>query len=224
MTYGGDSAKRGSGPARLGSWIFERLGVLNPGSSEAAAVPDPADAEKVGPVTSNALNVTRVGGVTALIAGAGAAALALFNVDKATDRTAIVVAAYGSVGLIVSAALLVTAIIIVADIRARATIAVATSPAAPRKRATVRTLRPTGNTVSIDGADDVFLVDAAEDDVRLELPDAASIPDQVVTIKKIDDTDHRVLFEASNGFQPRALTRKARELRIYSAESAWRLL
>jgi hypothetical protein len=141
MTYGGDSAKRGADLGRAVSWIFESLGVLNPGSSEAPAIPDPADAEKAGPVTSNALNVTRVGGVAALIVAAGGAALALFSVDKTDDRTAIVVAAYGSVGLIVSASLFVAAIIIAADIRARAAIAVATSPAAAPKRTTVRTLR-----------------------------------------------------------------------------------
>jgi hypothetical protein len=78
--------------------------------------------------------------------------------------------------------------------------------------------------VTIDGADDVSLIDARDDAVRVELPDAASFPDQVLTIKKIDDTNHRVFFENSNGFQPLALTRRRPELRIYSAQKAWRRL
>jgi hypothetical protein len=110
--------------------FFEKLGLLNPGSTATRSVPTQAAVQQVQPVSSNALNVTRVGGVTSLIAGAGGAALLLFKVDKAKDPHAIVVAAYASVGLIVAAALLTVAIIIAADIRARAAIAVATPPPA----------------------------------------------------------------------------------------------
>jgi hypothetical protein len=218
MTYGGKSATRESGLAHLASTIFEALGVLNPGSSDASAVPDPADAANAGGITSNALNVTRVGSIVALITGAGGAALALFSVDKANDPAAVVVAAYGSVGLIVSVALLVVAIVIAADIRARGgTTSAAASP--PPKRATVRTLKPTGNKVSINGTDDVSLIDARDENVRVELPEAGSFPDQLLVIRKIDPTDHEVLIENSNGLDP--LTREKRELRIYSAENSW---
>ncbi|HEX4804845.1 MAG TPA: hypothetical protein VFU94_02995 [Conexibacter sp.] len=109
--------------------VFEAIGLLNKGSATTPGAPDASDMDRVQPVSTNALNVTRVGGVTAVIGGAGAAALAIFSVDPARDATAVVVAAYASVGLIVAAALVTVAIIIAADIRARQAIAVATSKA-----------------------------------------------------------------------------------------------
>ena len=104
--------------------LFELIGVLNKGSSRSPATPKTGDAAATAGVSSNALNVTRVGGFAAFIASAGAAALAIFNVNSTTTRASIVVAAYASVGAIVAAALLTAAIIISADIRAR----VATNP------------------------------------------------------------------------------------------------
>jgi hypothetical protein len=134
MAYGGEQeTKRGWDLARIVTTILEAVGLLNKGSAAAPAAPEPGDVDRVQVVSSNALNVTRVGGFGAFIGGAGGAAIALFNVDKGRDATAIVVAAYASVGVIVAAALIAVAVIVAADIRARAAIAVATSkaPAAP---------------------------------------------------------------------------------------------
>ena len=143
MTYGETGTTRGSGLVKWATRALEAIGLLNKGSADASAVPG-TNADGVTPVASNALNVTRVGGVAAFIAGAGGAALALFNVDKA-DGAAIVAAAYGAVGLIVAAALLTAALIIVADIRARASIAVATAEP-QHEHPTVKTVK-----ASVDG-------------------------------------------------------------------------
>jgi hypothetical protein len=94
--------------------IAEVFGLLNKGSAKAQAAPTASDSADVQPISSNTLNVTRVGGVAALISAAGAALL-LFNVNKTKDHASIVVAAYASVGVIVAAALLTVAIIISAD-------------------------------------------------------------------------------------------------------------
>jgi hypothetical protein len=90
-------------------------------------------------VASNTLNVTRVGGLAAVVASIGAVALALYGVDKATDHVPIVVAAYVSVGAIVAAALISMAITISADVRARGSTSVAaqTLPAPLAQRATI---------------------------------------------------------------------------------------
>jgi hypothetical protein len=144
MVFGGnDTVRELSSLAGRVAKLFETLGLLNKGSAAASAAPGPGESDTVQPVTSNSLNVTRVGGVTTLIAGAGGAALLLFNVDKAKDAHAIVVAAYASVGVIVAAALLTVAIIIAADIRARAAIAVATPPASPPVSHNSTVLTPT---------------------------------------------------------------------------------
>jgi hypothetical protein len=115
---------RNPGIATMVTKFFELIGILNKGSSRSPATPKTGDAAATAGVSSNSLNVTRVGGFAAFIASAGAAALAIFNVNSTTTRASIVVAAYASVGAIVSAALLTAAIIISADIRAR----VATNP------------------------------------------------------------------------------------------------
>jgi hypothetical protein len=99
--------------------LLETVGLLNKGSAGSAATPMVNDAAQTVGVSNNALNVTRVGGLAALISGAGAAAVAIFNVNKVTDKASIVVAAYISVGVIVASALLTAAIIISSDIRAR---------------------------------------------------------------------------------------------------------
>jgi hypothetical protein len=99
---------------------LESVGVLNKGSAEVASGNVSSDeAVKALPVVPPALNVTRVSGVAALIASAGAAALAIFNVDKSKDSTGVVAAAYGSSGLIVAASLIAVAVILYADIGAR---------------------------------------------------------------------------------------------------------
>ncbi len=121
---------RGTGLVSTVTSLFESIGVLNKGSSDSAATPKADDAAQTAGISSNALNVTRVGGLTALIASAGAAALAIFNVHKGTDPNSVVVAAYASVGAIVAAGLLTAAIIIGADIRARSATNPTSSPSA----------------------------------------------------------------------------------------------
>lgn len=111
--------RKPTGWAGLWTRAFESVGLLNKGSADSAATPKVSDAAQTAGVSSNALNVTRVGGLATLIVGAGAAAIAIFNVNKATDKASIVVAAYVSVGAIVAAALLTAAVIISSDIRAR---------------------------------------------------------------------------------------------------------
>ena len=108
-----------TGFAGLATRLFASIGVLNKGSAQSAATPKADDAAQTAGVSTNALNVTRVGGLAAFIASVGAAALAIFNVNKATDKASIVVAAYISVGVIVASGLLTAAIIISSDIRAR---------------------------------------------------------------------------------------------------------
>jgi hypothetical protein len=127
-----DSPRKPFSWAAMITRLFEAIGLLNKGSAESAATPKADDAAQTAGVSSNTLNVTRVGGLTAFIAAAGAAALALFNVNKATDRASIVVAAYISVGVIVVAALLTAAIIISSDIRGRTAASTPTaSPSVP---------------------------------------------------------------------------------------------
>src|SRR5579859_2062657 len=128
MAYGGSGTKRQTfSIARIAALAGEVIGLLNKGSASTPAAPG---SEAGGPaVSTNSLNVTRVGGVGALISGAGGAALLLFKVNKSKDPHAIVVAAYISVGVIVAAALVTAAMIIVADVRARTRLAASASPA-----------------------------------------------------------------------------------------------
>lgn len=114
-----------NGVPALVTRVFESIGLLNKGS---AAATTSSAADTGSPIDSTALNVTRVGGLATLIAGAGAAALALFKIDKDESAT-IVAAAYASTGGIVAAALIAAAIIIAADVRARA-LATAAAPRA----------------------------------------------------------------------------------------------
>ena len=78
---------------------LQAIGLLNKGSADAAAAAAAAAA-----ISDDALNVTRVGGVAAEIASAGAASLVLFGVGKVKDRASIVVSAYLATGAIVVAA------------------------------------------------------------------------------------------------------------------------
>jgi hypothetical protein len=109
--------------------FFESLGLLNKGSADSPATPSAEQAASTAGVNTNSLNVTRVSGLGTLVASVGAAAIAVFSVDKKTDPPAVVMAAYISVGVIVAAALVTVGIIITADIRSR----VALSNAAPRE-------------------------------------------------------------------------------------------
>jgi hypothetical protein len=108
---------RGKGVVQSVTKVSEAIGLLNKGSAAISASAATDGASEL-PVSSNSLNVTRVGGTGAVIAAAGAAALALFRVHTG-DPNSIIVAAYASTGLIVAAALVTTAIIISADIKAR---------------------------------------------------------------------------------------------------------
>lgn len=127
------AGRRRFGLPSLATRVFESVGVLNLGTAKlAAGAADAAEGTPAAeaPIKATALNVTRVTGVGALIASAGAAALALFSVDKAKDDVAIVVAAYASTGFVVGAALIAVALIVSADLRARATSATPTTAAA----------------------------------------------------------------------------------------------
>ncbi len=122
------TAPRDAGLVKAVTTLLESIGVLNKGSADSAATPTVGDAAQTAGVSSNTLNVTRVGGLAAFIASAGAAAIAIFNVNKATDKASIVVAAYISVGAIVAAGLFTAAIIISSDIRARSAVNPIPSP------------------------------------------------------------------------------------------------
>ena len=179
MSYGGSSTTRKS--VSIVRWIAtaaESVGLLNKGSAKAPAAPTASDVADVQPVSSNTLNVTRVGGIATLIAAAGGAALLIFNVDKVKDRASVVVAAYVSVGVIVAAALFTVAIIIAADIRARSAIATAVSPKAASERIDVKYIAavaaaaaaggtPPDFTASLDQAYDYVLINANSANVIL---------------------------------------------------------
>lgn len=147
------ASPRNPGWAATITRLFEAIGVLNKGSAESAATPKADDAAQTAGVSSNALNVTRVGGLTAFIAAAGAAALAIFNVNKATDKASIVVAAYISVGVIITAALLTAAIIISSDIRGRT--AASTPPTSPSGSA-ASTSSAKAETASVNSFDNAW--------------------------------------------------------------------
>lgn len=190
MVYGGSASKRrtspGGVPRSLAGWagiFFEILGLLNKGSAKAPAAPDAGQAAQVQPISSNTLNVTRVGGIGTLISAAGGAALLIFNVNKTTDRAPVVVAAYLSIGAIVTGALLTVAIIIAADVRARAAVATAAAPQPPR--AGMKLVTAQGMT-SLAQVYDLVLVSAANGNVELALPSAGSVSWQQMTIKRGD--------------------------------------
>ena len=198
MTYGGpDTARSLTSVVRWISIAAESIGLLNKGSAKTPAAPTASDVADVQPVSSNTLNVTRVGGITTLIAAAGGAALLIFNVDKTKDRASIVVAAYVSIGVIVGAALFTVAIIIAADIRARSAIATAVSPKVRSERVDVKYIAavaaaaaggpPPDFTASLDQTYNYVLVNANAANVILTLPGAGSFSWQQMTIKRADD-------------------------------------
>jgi hypothetical protein len=69
-------------------------------------------------IESNALNVTRIGGIASTITAVGAAATGIFTISE-TDKVAQKVAITAATGAIVAVALVAVAIIIAADLRAR---------------------------------------------------------------------------------------------------------
>jgi hypothetical protein len=106
--------------------IFESLGLLNKGSAALSKGEEVAEASaesKFG-VMPPSLNVTRVGGLAALVGSVGVAALALFVLPENAD---VLERAFSfiSTALVVSAALISAAIILSADIRARTAVSVA---------------------------------------------------------------------------------------------------
>ena len=230
MTFGGTSTERkGAGVAEGVSKVFEWLGLLNKGSASAPAAPQPGTTGAVEPISSNALNVTRVGGVATLISGAGAAAIALFRVDTGTTRAPIVVAAYASVGVIVAAALLTVAIIIAADIRARGAIAVATSSStAPHVSPAVKSISGTADTeITLDRVYEHVLINADLSDVTLTLPSAESSEWQAMEVKRTDVGEaHDVVIKPVAGHSEDriALTPTRPTVRVYSTGKAWTVL
>lgn len=238
MTYGGVSTERGQASGGIpGSFagivavIAESLGLLNKGSARAPAAPSATEAAQVQPISSNTLNVTRVGGVTSLIAAAGGAALLIFNVNKTTDRASIVVAAYVSVGVIVASALFTVAIIITADIRARTATAVATAPSAaatPAQQSQHASVKyVTDAASSLEGTYEYVLVDATAGAINLTLPSAISAVWQQMTIKRVDaNAAHDVIIKAQatdtiDGHAEYALLAQDPISQVYSNGHVW---
>jgi hypothetical protein len=221
MAFGGVETQRESGFAKVVATIFESLGVLNKGSAQAAAAPSASETSVVQPISSNALNVTRVGGVGALIAAAGVAALAIFNVKKDEDPHSIVVAAYASVGLIVASALIAVAVILAADIRARASIATATAPPTAQTPAEIKSVRGSGETkLTLDRAYSYVLVDAGSGPVSLELPDPASCAWQCIRVQRTDDNGNNYV-RIDPLAAAYATLKPDRRIRLYSDGKAW---
>jgi hypothetical protein len=239
MTYGGDNTKREASPggvpkslAGFVATIAESLGILNKGSAKAPAAPDASEAAQVQPISSNSLNVTRVGGIASLIAAAGGASLLIFNVNKTTDRASVVVAAYASVGVIVAGALFTVAIIIAADIRARTATAVATAPAPatapalPPQHAGIKYVQADAG-ASLDQTYEYVLVDAATAAINLTLPSAISAVWQQMTIKRVDaNAAHNIIIRAQApdtiaGQAEYALLPQNPILHIYSNGHLW---
>jgi len=211
----------------------EKLGLLNKGSAQAPAAPS-----DVQPISTNTLNVTRVGGLTSLIAAAGGAALLLFNVNKAKDPAPIVVAAYASTGVIVAAALLTAAIIITVDIRARGAIAVTSSPRIAARRADIRSVEavaaqgadgaPLDFSVSLERAYEYVLINAQAANVVLALPSMNAVPWQRMVLVREDNSGQRVtirphgqhvLLGAAEYVLP-----PQNSVRIYSDGEVWRAM
>jgi hypothetical protein len=198
MTYGGSSTKRpGFSFARIVGLIGEAIGLLNKGSASAPAAPGGGSAEPA--VSANSLNVTRVGGVGALISGAGGAALVLFHVNKMKDPHSEVVAAYISIGVIVAASLVAVAMIIVADIRSRTGLAsAAVSASVPAPEAQVKYIQTVAAgtaemAVSLDRAYDFVIVNATATGLKLTLPTANSATWQQMSIKREDNAGDKVV-------------------------------
>lgn len=225
MTYGGEPTKRSTGFAKGVAKALESVGLLNKGSADSPAAPDPAAGGQTAAVASNALNVTRVAGFAGLVASVGAAALALFGVDKATDKVPVVVAAYASVGLIVAASLVSAAVTISADLRTRGLTATATYPAPPTPAAIIASINsPQPLVLPVD----LVRVDAANEDITITLPDAGRYPGSRIVIKRIDASNHVVRVEAQPGQtidanQSLQLPAQWDSIRLFSTTGGWGL-
>lgn len=224
MVYGGESTKRDNGLVKVVTIIGESLGLLNKGSAQMPAALEVGEAEKATPISTNALNVSRVGGVAALITGAGAAAIALFRVEKNQDPVGVVVAAYASVGAIVAASLLAVALIIASDIRARSSIAKAGSE--PSDRVDVTEVKSEETKITtLDRAYNYVLVDAGHGEVEVRLPDPTACKGQVLALVKTDDGAHNVTIPIKVGATgTQILSKTDRTLRFFSDGNGWRLL
>ncbi len=182
-------------PAKILGYIGEAIGLLNKGSVKASGAAGGNASGKS--ISANSLNVTRVGGVGAVISGAGGAALLLFKVNKSTDPPSIVVAAYLSVGVIVAAALVTVAMIIVADVRTRGSVAASAAVATPEPAEQVKYIRAIAAAnsedmdASLDRAYEYVIVNAAAAGVKLLLPSAAASPWQPMRIMRDDDAEAR---------------------------------
>ncbi len=202
--------------------MFEGVGLLNKGSSKAPAAPSAGEVAKLEPVSSNALNVTRVGGLTALITGAGTAALSLFKITS-TDPPSVRLAAYLSTSVIVAATLFTVAIIIAADIRARASIAVAVQPTQTYE-AEVKTVTGASNTVvALDRIYDYVLADATQNDIVVRLPNATSSPFQQLTIKRTDHNGRNSVKLQTFGGQNIHQLEPRDRVQLYSAGENWEI-
>lgn len=234
MAFGGPNTLRevGSWAGKIAGWA-EKAGLLNKGSARAPAAP--ADVSDVQPISTNALNVTRVGGLTSLIAAAGGAALLLFNVNKAKDPAPVVVAAYASTGVIVAAALLTAAIIITADIRARAAVAASVSPRVGPRQPDVKRVEavavqgPGGaaldSVVSLQRTYEYVVIDARTANVVLMLPSTGAFPWQRMVLVREDNSGHTVTIRPEGqqlvlGGAEYVLPAQG-SVRIYSDSQAW---
>jgi hypothetical protein len=229
VAFGGSSTSRADAHdvGYYVTLVLERLGILNKGSAAAPAAPDPDEAGQATSISTNTLNVTRVGGSAALIASAGAAAIALFGVDKSKDPRVVVAAAYASVGIIVAAALITAGIIIAADIRSRTNVATSPSTGDPAAaKANVAVVRGAPSTqVTADCSYDEVLLDAVGGDVNITMPAANGCSGRMLTLSRIDrHSDHDVIVHGVSGHDGLALTAQRRSVRVYSTGSEWRSL
>ena len=118
MTDVSSDFKRANGLVQWVTKALESVGLLNKGSSKSSVTPTPDENAGTVGVSTNSLNVTRVGGMSSLTVAVGTAALTLFQLKPNTAPEARA-AAYLAVGFMVSAALIATAVILQSDVRSR---------------------------------------------------------------------------------------------------------
>lgn len=224
MPFGGADATRRDGLAKWLTTLWEALGLLNKGSAQTPAAPSSEEAERTTSISSNALNVTRVTGLAGLVAGVGAAALALFTVDKSSDPVGVVMAAYIAVGVIVAAALIAAAIVVLADIRSRAAVSVASIGAVPTHPRVKHYKAEAGTSIAVQTGDDVILVDASEADVDIKLPNASDFRDRVLTIERLDASANLVTISDGVAFRRHTVGAGSPELKVFVVNGAWTAL
>jgi len=229
MADGSGNIQRGEGLGKWATQAFEALGVLNKGSSKAPPVPAPNQVDQpVQAVSTNALNVTRVGGLATLVTAVGAAALAIFKLDKGTTP-APRAAAYASVGLIVAAALVAAAIIIAADIRARTAVATSAKAApTPPAQTAVKSLAGTApaatTKATLDRAYDYVLANADAGSLDVTLPSPVANAWRHMTIRRTDsNAGHSVNVQPAEGISATALA-PGDSIKLYATDAAWHTL